>query len=171
MSEGPVAEHSIAVTRAKFAQDFAVARELFMEYATGLDIDLAYQGFQTELGTLQDHYGRPDTCLLIARDWQGTCGCVGVRRFDVQNCEMKRLYVRPRVRGAGLGRLLAAQAIAFATECQYQSMLLDSLPTMAQAVSLYKSLGFKDVPPYYSSPVVGTLYMKLHLDPLALRLR
>jgi len=142
-----------------------------MEYASGLDIDLAYQGFQTELDTLQDHYGRPDTCLLIARDCHRICGCVGVRQFDAQICEMKRLYVRPRVRGAGLGRLLAAEAIAFAVECQYQSMLLDSLPTMAQAVRLYKSLGFNEVPPYYSSPVVGTLYMKLHLDALALRMR
>jgi putative acetyltransferase len=157
-------EHLIKVTRASTMQDFAVGRQLFGEYANGLDIDLEFQGFQQELDALQDHYGQPDTCLLIARDSQGTCGCVGVRRFDAQNCEMKRLFVREKAQGLGVGRLLAREAIAFATKCGYQAMILDSLPTMTRAVSLYRSLGFREVPAYYSNPVEGTLYMELRLD-------
>jgi putative acetyltransferase len=157
-------ENLIRVTRASTRQDFAVARELFSEYAAGLDIDLAFQGFQQELDALQDQYGKPDTCLLIARDSQAVCGCVGVRRFDSHNCEMKRLFVREKAQGLGIGRLLVREAIAFATQCSYQAMILDSLPTMTRAMRLYRSVGFRERPPYYSNPIAGTLYMELPLD-------
>jgi putative acetyltransferase len=159
-----VKENLIKVTRASAMQDFAVARELITEYAAGLDIDLAFQGFQQELDALQEQYGQPDSCLLIARDSQAVCGCVGVRRFDAQNCEMKRLFVREKAQGLGIGRLLAREAIAFARKCSYQAMILDSLPSMTHAAKLYRSLSFREVPAYYSNPVEGTLYMELRLD-------
>lgn len=157
-------EHLLKVTRAHTTQDFAIARELFVEYANGLDIELTFQEFQRELDALQDHYGRSDTCLLIASDSQGACGCVGVRRFDAHTCEMKRLFVRQKAQGAGVGRLLAKEAIAFAMRCRYQAMILDSLPTMVRAIGLYRSLGFSPVPAYYSNAVEGTLYMELRLS-------
>ena len=157
-------DQPIQILRANTTQDFATARALFIEYAAGLDIDLAFQGFQQEIDTLPDHYGQWDTCILIAGEAQNISGCIGVRRFDAQTCEMKRLYVREHAQGTGVGRLLAREAIAFAMRCGYKSMILDSLPTMVRAIKLYRSLGFKQVPAYYSSPVKGTLYMELRLD-------
>ena len=42
-------------------------------------------------------------------------------------------------------------------------MRLDSLPSMQAAQSLYRRLGFKDIPPYRENPILGTAYMELPL--------
>jgi ribosomal protein S18 acetylase RimI-like enzyme len=43
------------------------------------------------------------------------------------------------------------------------ALVLDTLPAMKEAQSLYRSLGFKEIAPYYSNPIEGTSYMALSL--------
>ena len=76
---------------------------------------------------------------------------------------MKRLYVRDSYRGTGLGRKLAEAVVGEAREAGYERMLLDTLPSMERAVALYLSLGFRDVEPYYNSPIDGTRFLELRL--------
>jgi putative acetyltransferase len=141
----------------------AAARELFLEYAGALGVDLAYQGFDTEVAGLLGAYAPPRGRLLLALDGDEAAACVALRPLDEKTCEMRRLYVRPSHRGTGLGRRLAEEIIREARGIGYERMRLDTLPSMGEAIGLYESLGFQDVEAYYESPMRGTRFLELAL--------
>jgi ribosomal protein S18 acetylase RimI-like enzyme len=150
-----------AVIATASLDDLAAIRELMLEYADWLKIDLSYQGFSREVQRLPGDYAPPDGALLIARLDGSPAGMVALRRHDADRCEMKRLFVRPTTRGSGLGRQLAERIIGEGRARGYRQIVLDTLPVMDGAQRLYVSLGFRDIPPYYPSPVPGTRYMAL----------
>ena len=143
----------------EIADDVAAVRSLIVEYAASLGVDLAFQDFQHELATLETYY----ELMLVAHEDGELAGCVALRRIDEATCEMKRLYVRPQFRGRDLGRALANAVIAEARARGYARMRLDTLPTMRTAMSLYESLGFRDIAPYRFNPVTGTRFLELAL--------
>ena len=148
----------------KSAEEIESARKLFEEYARWLEISLCFQDFEGELASLPGNYQPPSGRLLLAFVDQKLAGCVALRQLGESICEMKRLYLKPEFRGKGLGRVLAEKIIHEAREIGYQRMRLDTLPgKMDRAIELYRLLGFKEIPSYYSNPVPGATFMELHL--------
>lgn len=141
-----------------------VAR-LFREYADSLGVDLGYQDFDTELATLPGRYAAPAGSLLLALGGDGAAlGCVGLRPAPAPaDCELKRLYVAPAARGLGLGGALLAAAIREAAGKGYARLLLDTLPTMHEAMALYERAGFRRTAAYYPA-APGTLFFSLPLQ-------
>ena len=138
-------------------------KALIEEYAAALDVDLCFQNFSEEIASLPKNYGPPHGCLLLARINGEIIGCIAVRYQDATVCEMKRLYVKPQYRRMGLGRRLAESAIRRAREMNYSRVVLDTLPSMTEAQSLYKALGFRQVSGYYPNPLCGVRYLAREL--------
>ena len=153
----------IAVFPATTDLEFDEARQLFSEYAAGLGVDLCFQNFEHELENIKNTYGAPNGCLLLAHCSERPIGCVAFRPFMEGICEMKRLYVRPEARGLNVGRRLAIEIIQRARSAGYRSMVLDTLTSLTAAQTLYRSLGFRQVEPYYANPLQGVVYMELDL--------
>ena len=151
------------IVEATSAEDYTAGRTLIGEYAAALGVDLCFQNFSEEIANLPKSYGPPHGCLLLARINGEKVGCVAVRRQGAAVCEMKRLYVKPQYRGAGLGRRLAESAIGHAQHLGYIRMVLDTLPSMTEARSLYRSFGFEEVEAYYRNPLGGVRYLAREL--------
>jgi ribosomal protein S18 acetylase RimI-like enzyme len=109
-------------------------------------------------------YGPPRGVLLLAEIEGLPAGCVAIRPLDDAICELKRLYVRASYRGAGLGRLLTETALQAAREMGYTRIRLDTLPQMQPAQQLYESLGFHDIPAYYSEAAPGQRFLEAILN-------
>jgi carbonic anhydrase len=139
-------------------------RQFFRNYAAWLGVDLSFQNFDQEMASLPGAYATPEGRLFFAEVDGQPAGCVGVRSFAEGICEMKRLYVEPGMRGRGVGRALALEAIKAAKTVGYRRLLIDTLPSMRMAVKLYRELGFTEAPAYYKTPVEGTMFLALDLE-------
>ena len=151
------------------ADDDAI-KALMREYSGSLGFSLAYQDFEGEMDDFPGKYAAPDGALLLATVGGKAAGTVALRKLDEGICEMKRLYVKPAFRGQrtadgrSIGRALAEDIVAVGRQRGYRRLRLDTIGgKMVQALSLYRSMGFVDIPPYYASPIPDTAYMELVL--------
>jgi GNAT superfamily N-acetyltransferase len=151
---------SIDIVPAMSADQIVAARRLFREYEASLGIELSFQDFSREIAELPGAYALPAGRLFLATEGGEPAGCVALRPLGGDLCEMKRLYVRPAVRGKRVGRRLAETAIREARGIGYARMRLDTLPFMKEASALYRALGFVEIAPYYDNPVAGSLFME-----------
>ncbi len=124
---------------------------------------LDIQNYDKELHDLTKKYGLPSGRLYRAYHDGELAGCIALRKLDNENCEMKRLYVKPQFRGKRIGGMLVEKVIEDARHIGYKYMFLDTLPSLKSAITLYKSYGFYDTECYNDSPIEGTVFMKFDL--------
>jgi ribosomal protein S18 acetylase RimI-like enzyme len=156
----------VTIGQATGPEDISHARRLIRAYADWLAVDLCFQGFERELSALPGAYAPPAGRLLLAKAGGDVVGCVGLRPLEPGICEMNRLWVEPGFSGAGIGRRLAETIVHTAREIGYGKMRLDTLPErMPAAQHLYRSLGFREIPPYYDNPLRGVTMLELELTP------
>ena len=165
MSNIPTHEVRFKIRPARSSDDLEAALRLFNEYVASLGIDLTFQDFQNEVACLPGKYAPPVGEILLVHDLQGDClGCVALRPLLAEGCcEMKRLYVLPSARRFGLGRTLVDAIVKKAEQIGYTHMRLDTLSTMVAAINMYKNMGFREIPSYYDTPLVDTVFMELTL--------
>jgi ribosomal protein S18 acetylase RimI-like enzyme len=153
----------IKITSAQTEEQYQSARELFVQYADSLGVDLEFQNFSRELTTLPGNYAPPQGCILLAEDSGHLAGCAALRPLKDNICEMKRLFVRSEYRGRGIGRMLACSVIDRARAIGYEKMRLDTIATMKEARTLYYSLEFRNINAYRYNPLDDPSYMELEL--------
>lgn len=151
------------IIEVKSNPDYEIARGLFLEYAREIEIDLSFQDFDVEIGQLSEQYGCPDGVILLIEYEGGIAGCIGLRKFRNGEGEIKRLFIRERFRGMGLGKILVSEILNKARRLNYRCLKLDTLPNMIPAIELYKSFGFVETKPYRYNPIEGAVFMELKL--------
>jgi GNAT superfamily N-acetyltransferase len=143
------------------SEDLQRIRALFGEYARELPFNLSFQNFADELAGLPGRYAPPSGRMLLAQCGDTFVGCVALRQIGDGLCEMKRLFVRPALRGKGIGKALANAIIEEARRIGYKRMRLDTV--LEPAKCLYRSLGFREILPYQHVPMEGVAFMELEL--------
>ena len=145
-------------------------RELFAEYMEMLlEGDPTFAGYLTiqnyddELKDLSHKYGLPDGRLYLAYSDGVLAGSIALRKIDDENCELKRMYIKPAFRRNGIAKALVMRLISDAREIGYRHMLLDTLPFLQTAIRMYQQIGFYEIERYNNSPMDTSIYMKFDL--------
>jgi putative acetyltransferase len=147
--------------------DFATAKSLFLEYAKWLNVDLCFQGFETELADIDVQYSAPKGGIFLLKVGVEAVGCVAIRPLKTDKtgtaCELKRMYVRDEYRGKGYGKLLLEAALDLAKTSGYKMMWLDTLDRLKTAIAVYEQYGFVETKPYYHNPLETVRYFEKEL--------
>jgi GNAT superfamily N-acetyltransferase len=122
-------------------------------YAGHLDMIDAYfdeREWQSELADLLGHYGPPHGAIMLALVDGVPAGCVVMRGIDLDVSEMKRLFVRPAFRGMGLARRMIDVLMGLSCKRGYAHLRFETGALQTESESLYRSMGFQCIPPYYA---------------------
>ncbi len=90
----------------------------------------------------------PNGRIILAFTDNIACGTGCLKGINEEIGELKRMYVNPSFRKIGAGRAILQSLINAAKETGYKKVRLDSSKFMEDAHSLYRSIGFKDIPVY-----------------------
>jgi putative acetyltransferase len=154
----------LTIVPAESAAQLDAIRELLLEYWQNRKLELFVFNFDQELAGLPGAYAPPDGRLFLAQWENKPAGCVALRKLESGICEMKRLYLSPKFRGKGVGKILAEFIIHEARNIGYQKMRLDTIQSnMQEAMALYRQLGFNEIAPYRVNPLPGVIFMELVL--------
>jgi ribosomal protein S18 acetylase RimI-like enzyme len=154
----------IYIKRCTTEADFAFAVRITKDYLRWLDADLSFQDIDSELSNFSSMFGPPQGNFLFAWHNSDLAAGVGLRRFDDNLCEMKRLFVYDAFKRQGIGRCLCTAHVQYAVELGYASMRLDTLGRMKAAMKLYESIGFVEFGTYLFNPNPTAKYMGLSLQ-------
>lgn len=92
-----------------------------------------------------------------------SAGCGALQPIDDQTVEVKRMYVRPAHRGAGIARRVLAALEDLAVGSHYPLIRLETGSRQPEAIRLYESAGYRPIPPYgpYVHSPLSLCYEKL----------
>lgn len=105
--------------------------------------------------------GPPDGAFVLARGTDGVvAGCGGVQRHTADAGEIKRMWIAPHARGAGLGRRLLAELEQRCRELGYTTVVLDTNATLTEAIAMYTRAGYAATERYNDNPYAERWFTK-----------
>jgi ribosomal protein S18 acetylase RimI-like enzyme len=95
----------------------------------------------------------PDGAMLLATLGGEPAAIGGVRDLKAPVAEIKSMYVAPSARGQGIAAALLARLEAIAAEHNCRAVRLDTANHLIAAIALYRSAGYREIPPFNSGPL------------------
>ena len=112
----------------------------------------------------QREYFGAAAAIWLAQAGPEIVGCIALRPITIhKSAEIKRMYVRPAWRGAGIAQKLLDAAEQFAIKCGYQWIYLDTTDEMRPAARLYLRNGYQPCDRYNDNPQ-ATIFMRKNLS-------
>ncbi len=102
----------------------------------------------------------PGGVLLLVRVDGAPVGLGGVRHLDTGVAEVKTMYLSPAFRGRGLSRQLLTELELIAREHGCEAVRLDTSDYLTEAIGLYRSAGYREIPAYNANPKANVWFRK-----------
>ena len=127
--------------------------ELDARFEDGFDAGLSFPAPESQLRP-------PNGLLVVARLGTEPVGCGALWFVGDEVAEIKRMWVDPGTRGMGLGRRILRELESRAAAHGTRVLRLETNGALAEAISLYRSAGFREVPPFSDEPYVHHRFEK-----------
>jgi DNA-binding MarR family transcriptional regulator/GNAT superfamily N-acetyltransferase len=119
--------------------------ELAERFATGFDPALSIPADAGDLAP-------PRGVMLVARLRDRPIGCGALKHRPDNPTEVKRMWVDRSARGLGVGRRLLGELERHARAAGVSRLRLETNGSLVEAVALYRSAGYDEVPAFNDEP-------------------
>ncbi|AKP34161.1 GNAT family N-acetyltransferase [Yersinia aleksiciae] len=123
-----------------------VIRDVSAEF--GLSADKGYTVSDPNLDHLYELYSQPRSAYWVIEVDGNIAGGGGIAPLsggEIDLCELQKMYFLPILRGKGLAKQLALQALEFARQQGFGRCYLETTASLTSAVGLYERLGFEHI--------------------------
>ncbi|MET7418601.1 helix-turn-helix domain-containing GNAT family N-acetyltransferase [Dactylosporangium sp. NPDC005555] len=131
----------------------AYARELAHRFDDGFDT-------ATSKPVDDEDLTPPKGAFLLATLSGEPVGCGAVKLHPGAPAEIKRVWVSGTVRGLGVGRRILGALEHHAASAGWRSVRLDTNRNLTEAIRLYRSSGYEEVPAYNDEPYAHHWFSK-----------
>jgi GNAT superfamily N-acetyltransferase len=120
-------------------------------------------GFNTNdaFAEVASSFNPPAGLFVVAKIGEDVVGCGGIQWIDGVTAEIKRMWVDPRRRGMGLGKRLLGHLEAEARSSGRSRVVLDTNESLAEAISMYRALGYDAIERYNDNPYAHHWFEKI----------
>lgn len=108
----------------------------------------------------EDSLRLPKGLILVATLRREPIGCGGLKFHGTKPTELKRMWVAPSARGLGIGRRLLGELERLAARHGARTVRLETNKTLVEAISLYRSAGYREVSCFNDEPYADHWFEK-----------
>lgn len=102
--------------------------------------------FDNSTDSLFELFQEQNAVYFIAEENGHVIGGGGVfptKGLPPNTCELVKMYLHPKYRGKGIGRILIEECISFAKSKSFENIYLETMPELIAALKVYEKLGFQ----------------------------
>ena len=142
------------------------AQRCLRAYVAELNRRAPQRGFDPSKGATADPHEvrRPRGAFVLAFLRGEAIGCGAVKHQPDKVTDIKRMWVAESARGLGLGRRLLEHLERLACEHGSSEVHLETSDVLPEAIALYRSSGYAEVPPFNDEPFADRWFAKPLLD-------
>jgi len=101
-------------------------------------------GMDSDLSDIEGNYVVPGGLFVVMQDEEGEiAGTAGLMRMDDRQCELRKMYFLPGIRGQGWGESLLDFLIDGASRLGFDEIHLETNHAFHAAIGLYLKVGFE----------------------------
>jgi len=86
--------------------------------------------------------------VIVAYEGGKPAGCGAIKEYDKDTMEIKRMFVKPEMRGGRIGSKILIELENWAAELNYARCILETGKRQPEAVRLYEKNGYRLIPNY-----------------------
>jgi N-acetylglutamate synthase and related acetyltransferases len=120
----------------------------FIFLVNQLDADLAIRDGEEHSFYAQFNKIDKIRYVVVAYEGDQPVGCGAVKEFSADAMELKRMYVSPHMRNAGVATRILAELELWTKELSYKRCILETGKKQPEAIALYKKNGYNLVSNY-----------------------